>query len=419
MNEVEFEKYINNNVRTLWPDVEDVPGKRVALKVDSGPGRMNIDLLARLRLIGIYLYPGVPNTTTVTQETDRNYGPFKNAYRRNLLKLSQARFDMKHGLKGSDIPLLVFGGIDDITGIELEDAFNLSFNRESNLSAWKKVGAVPLTRACLLDSKVRHEVVFGSNGEVDLTMDPKAGHYLLLEQLNDIAVTILNMKNMDGEELRARAPTNTTVAATRVTVANTKERVDALKNSKTASSFFYATGVEHLNQEDLFRAKEGEQRDKKVADVESEKQKRLAALDREEKAKKVLEENEINEGSGWDVSRLNVANLKIVCKWKKNGSKVPTKKSDLVDCWNDNDMPGAAVPWSAEEEASLQALKSNDIALKDTDLGAQQRQMVNAVSNCVLQGKLTQEQIHRLEQSLRENAIREAQSVPVDEQVGV
>jgi hypothetical protein len=45
---------------------------------------MNIDLLAELQLNRFILFPGVPNTTAVLQETDRNYGPFKGQYSRNL-----------------------------------------------------------------------------------------------------------------------------------------------------------------------------------------------------------------------------------------------------------------------------------------------------------------------------------------------
>jgi hypothetical protein len=38
MNDEEFERYINNIIIPLFPDMEDMPGKHVLLKVDSGPG---------------------------------------------------------------------------------------------------------------------------------------------------------------------------------------------------------------------------------------------------------------------------------------------------------------------------------------------------------------------------------------------
>ncbi len=37
MNDNEFDKYINNSILPLFPNLEDVPGKRALLKVDSGP----------------------------------------------------------------------------------------------------------------------------------------------------------------------------------------------------------------------------------------------------------------------------------------------------------------------------------------------------------------------------------------------
>ena len=68
----------------LYPDVAPVKGRWVVIKCDSGPGRLNPNLLAFLRFHGFILYPGVPNTTAVTQETDQSYGPFQSAVRSNL-----------------------------------------------------------------------------------------------------------------------------------------------------------------------------------------------------------------------------------------------------------------------------------------------------------------------------------------------
>ena len=48
-------------------------------------------LLARLCIIGFLLYPGVPNTTAVSQEIDKNYGPFKTAFRIILDEIFQER----------------------------------------------------------------------------------------------------------------------------------------------------------------------------------------------------------------------------------------------------------------------------------------------------------------------------------------
>ena len=88
MNDEEFEWYINNTIIPLFPDMEDTTGKRVLLKVDSGPGRNFMSLLVSCKFHGLYLFPGLPNATSVQQETDRNYGLFKKVVSRNLTTLA-------------------------------------------------------------------------------------------------------------------------------------------------------------------------------------------------------------------------------------------------------------------------------------------------------------------------------------------
>jgi len=65
-----------------FPDAEDVTGKRV-IKVDNGPGRMELGFLVEARTLGFIIYPGVPNTTSVTQETDQSYCPFKTKFQKS------------------------------------------------------------------------------------------------------------------------------------------------------------------------------------------------------------------------------------------------------------------------------------------------------------------------------------------------
>ena len=131
MDEVEFAKYVTIVLRKLYPDAAPERGKWVILKCDRGPGRMNLDLLASLQLDGFHLFPGVPNTTAVTQETDQNYCPFKGAYARNLDALVDERIAQG---KTTSIPawmvgLVVFGGCDPETKLELpESAFHAEFS---------------------------------------------------------------------------------------------------------------------------------------------------------------------------------------------------------------------------------------------------------------------------------------------------
>jgi hypothetical protein len=54
----------------LYPDADDVPGKRILCKINGGPGRLDEKALSEARTRSVYLFPGVQNTTAVTQETD-------------------------------------------------------------------------------------------------------------------------------------------------------------------------------------------------------------------------------------------------------------------------------------------------------------------------------------------------------------
>ena len=177
MNAEELNKYFHCNILPLYPDIEDKPLKRVIAKVDSGPGRMDVGMLAALKLKGFYLTPGVPNTTSVTQETDQNYGPFKTYYRSNLNALAEARFAKKLALGVNDLGLLVFGGTDPQTKVELQASFDLAFSPRICLSSWNKCGAVPLTRAALNSNKVRHEVIMNSDGSSNSDIDPMSAAF--------------------------------------------------------------------------------------------------------------------------------------------------------------------------------------------------------------------------------------------------
>ena len=50
MDTKKFAKYLFATIVHMYPDVADKPGKRVAVIVDSGPGRVNGEIRARLRI---------------------------------------------------------------------------------------------------------------------------------------------------------------------------------------------------------------------------------------------------------------------------------------------------------------------------------------------------------------------------------
>ncbi len=66
-----------------------MPGKCILHKVDSGCGWNLQDLLNKCWLRGVYIYPSLPNSTSMQQEMNVNfYGLFKGVLWRNLAKIT-------------------------------------------------------------------------------------------------------------------------------------------------------------------------------------------------------------------------------------------------------------------------------------------------------------------------------------------
>ena len=118
--------------------------------IESGPGQMGVKLLAHLHLLLFVFYPGVPNTTALSQENIRNYGPFKTAFRIILDKIIQERMikKKKTALNTWLVGVVVFGEVDPETGVLVrKNAFQEGFSKVQCLKAWAKIGAAPMTRA--------------------------------------------------------------------------------------------------------------------------------------------------------------------------------------------------------------------------------------------------------------------------------
>ncbi len=390
MNSVELQKYMKTAIFPLYPDIADTPGKRVLLKVDSGPGRMNVEMLADLRLQGMYLMPGVPNTTQVTQETDQSYGQYKSSYRNNLRLLSMRRQPLRKPVLLTDLALLVFGGTDRVTGSKIENTFEKAFSHERNISCWKKCGAVPLTRLPMLGPNVRNEVE-----SVEAQNNAGQMKLLQLERWNHYYCDFLTANGYDGFQLKTFAPVRKTTPA--VTVANTKDRVQAIRAAKSSGQMLFATGGQHLNSDDFFRARALDERQVQAKAMLLKKQARQErmALDRE--AKSLLQVKAIDLTPATEKNFL-VPECKLLCKWK--GCKLTSglQKNEYVRQYAAAPRPPTPVPWSQEEEDVLLAISSDDIDIKDTALGVAARQMATAVSQNM--AKLDANSRHELLQSL-------------------
>ena len=105
---------------------------------------------------GFLFFPGVPNTTAVTQEKDQNYGPFQSAFRLNLHVIIDARIENNKSASLAPwmVGLIVFGGEDPDTGAIIRSALQEGFNPNQCRRAWEECGAVPPNRNSLLNKKV-------------------------------------------------------------------------------------------------------------------------------------------------------------------------------------------------------------------------------------------------------------------------
>jgi hypothetical protein len=220
MNDEEFDNYIDNSIVPLYLDLEDTPGKRVLLKVDSGPGRNGRDLLNKARFQGVYLFPGLPNATSVQQETDTNYGPFKSVIHSNLKNIATACFSAQKSMKlgPSTFGLIVYGGVCPISKVVCENAVDRAFNVKSNQHLWAEVGAVPFTMKCLENKNVGHD---GTDRD-----DPNSDAFADVQSQNDYSTTQLTMMGYKGEILRAQYhedKVRALRAAAPVMVAHTRE----------------------------------------------------------------------------------------------------------------------------------------------------------------------------------------------------
>ena len=340
---------------------------------------MNVDLLAKLKLQGIYLVPSVPNTTGKTQETDQNYGQYKSVFQENLRTLSQARFDKGIALRVTDLPLLVFGGTCSQTNVTLRDSFSVAFSVERNLSCWRKCGAVPLTRAPLTTGEVRHEVPVGRAAQLvsDKPKDPAIGHLRSLEAMNHFLCDILNTDGFDGNKLRRDAPTRTTFVA--VTEPHSKERIQAIKKAKAAGQMYFAIGGRHLNSQEFFQAKALEQREEALRKMEEKKKQRAKyCKDQLEAVMLLKKKGELTHDT---VKNFTLPEIKTLLKWKKAPKPPSSKKADLVQTYIDAPKPKIQKVWCRSEEAELQALKSEKVEMKDTALGMAVTQMAPAVTH--------------------------------------
>jgi DNA-binding transcriptional MerR regulator len=275
----------------------------------------------------------------------------------------------------TDLPFLVFGGRCPKTNIELQDAFSKAFSIRVNLDCWKKCGAVPLTRLPLQSKEVRRELPPSTSQEEE-EKDPEVLRIKSLADLNVFFCEFLANNGYDGKPLQKQAPKRVTSVA--VTEPLSQERIEAIKQAKTAGQLFHATGGRHLNSDEFFKARELKRREEEVAKMEEAKKNRGKYCTDQRDAVLMLRRK--GELTYMTEKEFTLAEIKTLLKWKKVKA-VSSKKRDMVDAYIAAPKPKIQKVWCNSEEQKLQDLKSKMVPLKDTALGVATNQMARAVLN--------------------------------------
>lgn len=330
----------------LYPDARDEDGHCVCFKIDGGPGRLNLQMLAELRLQGVYLFPGVQNTTHVTQETDQNYGLFKSQLRKNiqtLMAFQQNAFIQQQqlhehlpdehpspslpSLNRSHYGILLSGKESSPT---LLPAFANAFTKERCLKAWASCGAVPLTRSALSNPSVRHEVSATDDTTPDVSFiassasdfDWTQATLQELEVQNNNACDNLLKLGLDGEAFRTKAPRAPVSLRNRISAdASEEERVKALaEKGFSLQTMFYTVGSTSISADEVFLSAEYKANNERWLKAAAEREELVKQKELEISAKAILEQP--NAGT----SNFKVPELRKLLKWKLGAEEYQAKK---------------------------------------------------------------------------------------------
>jgi hypothetical protein len=381
MNTNEFELYVKNSLVTLYPDAADLPGRRVLLKADSGPGRKNTELMPYLRVRGFYFIPGLPNSTHVTQEMELLIGEMKSSFYENLEKLTRGRL-----MRGLSVPsgaeivgLLLFGGIffHDEHCIDVEhfiNAFQVAGCKEKMRSYFEKIGFVPFSRNYLKNKRVRH----------DSAEDPMAEEYDALEYQNSTACGFLHAFGYNGSLLLSKIDRRQLSITEHQTLTRPAifDKAKALIGAVTHGQQFKVTGGHHLTSNDFFIADALGKLEKEQRAMTAERKARQKQKLQYESALPLLEKAE---------SSLLAKDLDVLLRYKLGELPGNLKsKADKLKRWREvkDQQILALEPWTNDDEERYKSLMEKQITLQDTALGRQQemfkRQLISGMATMSL-----------------------------------
>ena len=304
-----------------------IPGKRVLLKTDSGPGRSNSSVISTARSFGLLIFPGVPNTSEGTQEMDQLFALFKALMEMNRRKLYRARYELDRNTRGvtlKDIGYLICGGtvyLQDGSTVELENSFTKAFTSDHLKSAREKCGYCPCSREALHNQRCRLDVDQESQGSMSdnfhqdtdnvallaylkeeeeklLRNEPGEDSYKRLlreiQKLNNDSVITLNQNGFSKAVMLTKKIMEDVMAAddstpSTTTISGTRQRQDLLEKATSAGRFFrYTDGGDDYTCDDMLYALERTEMKKVALEMEKQKNAIVERLELNEGAKSIM-----------------------------------------------------------------------------------------------------------------------------------
>ena len=336
-----FKAWYREVICILYPDIQDVSGRRVLVKSDGGPRRTNLEYLAESNLDGLVHYPGLPNGT-LFQELENVFSFTKSIMEENRSRVFDKNYELdgaKAKVQFEDISYILFGGrkeFRDGSHLTLRNAYALSLNEEHLTSAQKKCGYVPATRIALTSGKLRHELVIDSNGDVDQdSNDLGIAHMLLkLEKENHEAVRRLQLKGYSlatilKRDLERNDRQSEQAFQETITIPGTTAHQRQLMEASTQGKHFQVSnGGAPMNSDDCLIAAEMKSYEREKIDLSKKKK----AVKAQRKLKVCASTVQGDDYLKWGVNALK-AKIRMTDPSVKTTVFAGLKKGDLQELW--------------------------------------------------------------------------------------
>ena len=212
---------------------------------------------------------------------------------------------------------------------------------------------------------------------VNSIINPHGSKLLQLELLNYLACDFLTSLGYDGARLRISAPRR---GAKKYDIAQpqSKERIELLRKAKTAGALFAVTHNKHLSSSDFFKAGAMDDRKKLSDAMLKDKRTRFERQKLRQKAMAILSAH--GEPTPEKIKDYTAPAMQKLYEWKFNKKSMESREK-LLKAYLSAPIPLKDPDWSTSEEIKLKELLTEDMYAKDTALGVQLKQTVNAITN--------------------------------------